>query len=61
MLIPFFLYLGVTILVPILNGARVDGEFLEHALVVVAAAGLIALPFRGGRREAARRERARSG
>jgi hypothetical protein len=52
MLIPFFLYLGVTVGVPILNGARVDGVFLEHALVVVAVAVLVALPFRSRRRRA---------
>ena len=46
MLIPLLVYLAVTLVVPVVNGAKLDGAFAEHVLVVVAVAALVALAFR---------------
>lgn len=46
MLIPLFVYLAVTVVVPVVNGVALDGAFAEHTLEVAAVAVLVALAFR---------------
>jgi hypothetical protein len=38
---PLLWYVGVALGLPILNGARVDADFLEHASTVLAVSGAV--------------------
>jgi hypothetical protein len=41
--IPLALYVGMTVVLPALNGAACDAAFVEHAAVVLGAVGVVAL------------------
>jgi len=40
-LIPFASYLSVTVLVPVLNGAPIDAQFLENATLIIIITGTL--------------------
>jgi hypothetical protein len=48
--IPLALYVGMTVVLPALNGAASDASFVEHAAVVLGAVGVVALLARVRRR-----------
>ncbi len=45
--LPLTCYLGITVVVPLLNGAVVDDPFLHHALITGLVAGAIVALFAG--------------
>lgn len=40
---PILLYLGITIVVPMLNGAPADAAFVRHAVIVVGVSAFAVL------------------
>ena len=43
MWIPLVLYVGMTIVVPLLNGAPADDPFIRHAAIVLSVSAFAAL------------------
>jgi hypothetical protein len=44
-LVPFVVYVGVTLLEPALNGASRNAAFWEHAAITLGVSGLLSWPW----------------